>query len=105
MNGPSNVLLIDDDPEATEILRHLLARVGFHGALRTQHEPAVALQFVAEATEAGTVPQLILVDLGLPQMHGLDVVREIRRLLGSHALDVRAFAATAASCQNSELRH
>ena len=77
----SSILLVDDDRNATELLRHLLAKAGFKGALKTVQDPAAALRFVSEALASGTAPELIVVDLSLPGMHGFEVVREIRRLL------------------------
>jgi len=80
------------------MIRHLLARAGFRGALRTVHGPAAALRFMFEAIETAAIPQLILVDLTLPEMHGLDLVREIRRLLRGE----RAFIAVVTSSDHGE---
>ena len=75
MNGPSQrptILLVEDEPAITEPLAEALEREGF--------EPSVA----AGATEAiemarAALPDLVLLDIGLPDGSGLDVCRELRR--------------------------
>lgn len=80
MSGRS-ILLVDDDRNATELMRHLLAKAGFKGALKTVQDGPAALQFVDHAITAGTPPEFIIVDLSLGEIHGLDLVRELRRRL------------------------
>jgi len=66
------VLLIEDEPQ----MRRFLV-----GALRAHEyqvvETACAREGLAQA--AGRNPEVILLDLGLPDMDGLEVTREIRR--------------------------
>ena len=65
------VLLVEDEESITEPLAEALSREGF--------EPVIA-RTVAEALELGTSrsPDLVLLDLGLPDGSGLDVCRELR---------------------------
>jgi DNA-binding response OmpR family regulator len=66
------VLLVEDERAITEPLAEALEREGF--------DPAVATT-AAEALEsaAGREPDLVLLDIGLPDGSGLDVCRELRR--------------------------
>ncbi|MEX3104213.1 DNA-binding response regulator [Streptomyces sp. V2] len=64
-----HVLLVEDDPEIAEPLARGLARYG--------HD----VHWVAtgqEALLAGGDPEMVLLDLGLPDMEGLDVCRRLR---------------------------
>jgi len=67
-----SILLVEDERTITEPLAEALEREGF--------VPAVA-GTAAEAMEnaAGAPPDLVLLDIGLPDGSGLDVCRELRR--------------------------
>jgi two-component system, OmpR family, response regulator RegX3 len=70
--GRRTVLLVDDEDSITTPLAEALAREGFD---------AEVARTAAEALElAGTIdPDLVLLDLMLPDGSGLDVCRELRR--------------------------
>ncbi len=66
------VLLVDDDRELVDLLRHAFQRDGYK--VVTAYDGEVALQaFQLEA------PNLVILDLTMPKRHGLDVLKEIRR--------------------------
>jgi DNA-binding response OmpR family regulator len=71
-NQRPRVLLVEDERAITEPLAEALERDGFI--------PAVA-GTAAEAMEKarGSTPDLVLLDIGLPDGSGLDVCRELRR--------------------------
>ena len=66
------VLIVDDEPRIVQIARDYLEHAGF-GVL-TAEDGATALE-LARAQR----PDLVVLDLGLPGMDGLDVTRELRR--------------------------
>jgi DNA-binding response OmpR family regulator len=66
------ILVVDDEPKITQLVRDYLERAGF--AVRVAHDGKSALSFAR--TEK---PNLIILDLGLPHMDGLDVTREVRK--------------------------
>ncbi len=71
---PKFVLIVEDDPDIAESLRYNLEREG----LKTQ----VALtgeQGLAAALDGRETPALILLDLMLPGMSGMDLCRRLRR--------------------------
>ncbi|HEX5821646.1 MAG TPA: response regulator transcription factor [Solirubrobacterales bacterium] len=67
-----NILLVEDERAITEPLAEALEREGFSPALAGS---------AAEAMEQAkaSVPDLVLLDIGLPDGSGLDVCRELRR--------------------------
>jgi two-component system KDP operon response regulator KdpE len=74
MNGSSpmpKVLVIDDEPQIRRLLRFTLEADGY--ALREADDGRTGL---IEA--AGFRPDLIILDLGLPDMPGLDVLKRLR---------------------------
>jgi two-component system, OmpR family, KDP operon response regulator KdpE len=67
------VLLIEDEPQMRRFLRTTLRAHDYQVV-----EAASAREGLAQA--AGRNPEVILLDLGLPDMDGLEVTREIRRV-------------------------
>jgi len=65
------VLVIEDDPQIRRFLRATLAAEDYQF-----HEAVTAAEGSAQA--AARQPDLVLLDLGLPDRDGLDVIREIR---------------------------
>lgn len=70
--GKDTILLVEDDPDIVELVRYNLEREGFTVIAAGNGEAGLAA-----ATEQR--PSLILLDLMLPGMEGLDVCRELRR--------------------------
>lgn len=66
------VLIVDDEPEILRILRDYLERAGFAVLTAADGEAAVA-------TAHRHRPDLVLLDLTLPSLDGLDVARALRR--------------------------
>jgi DNA-binding response OmpR family regulator len=69
--APQRVLVVDDDPTVSEIVSRYLERAGYEVSSVSDGPSAlVAAQAVP--------PDLVVLDLMLPGMHGLDVFRELR---------------------------
>lgn len=66
------ILIVDDDVRAAEFLLRLLRRFGFSASTAADGE--AALSRVAEE-----LPDLILLDLDMPRMGGLEVCRRLKR--------------------------
>ena len=66
------VLVVDDEPGIVTVVRDYLEHGGF--AVLTATDGPAALR-IARAQE----PDLVVLDLGLPSLDGLDVTRELRR--------------------------
>ena len=67
------VLVVDDEPKIVKLVRDYLERAGFGVRVAADGKSALALA----RTEK---PDLVILDLGLPQMDGLDVTRELRKV-------------------------
>lgn len=70
-NAPE-ILIVEDDPQIRRFLRATLAAEQFR-----YHEAVTAAEGIAQAQ--ARQPDLILLDLGLPDQDGLEVIRVIRR--------------------------
>jgi DNA-binding response OmpR family regulator len=72
-DGPSRILVVDDDPTVSEVVARYLERDGF--AVETVADGRVALdRALAEP------PEIVVLDLMLPGMDGLEVCRRLRAL-------------------------
>lgn len=71
------ILVVDDNPGMGHLLRMLLGRLGGH-VVRTAHDGESALIAGAEFR-----PEVVLLDLGLPDMDGREVARRIRAEAGA----------------------
>lgn len=77
------VLLVEDNPDDEELTRLAFESNAVPSDLRVVRDGAEALDFLfAKGTHADRPPelwpQLLLLDLNLPKVNGLDVLREIR---------------------------
>jgi two-component system KDP operon response regulator KdpE len=68
--SPLRVLVVDDEPPIRKLLRMGLSAHGYHIIEATNGKNALEL--------LGEKPDLIILDLGLPDMQGLDLLRNIR---------------------------
>ncbi len=66
------VLVVDDEPKIVQLARDYLQHAGFHVASASDGREALA------SFRAGA-PDLIVLDLGLPLVDGLDVARAVRK--------------------------
>jgi DNA-binding response OmpR family regulator len=66
------ILVVDDEPKITQLVRDYLERAGFGVHIAADGKTALS----QARTEK---PDLVILDLGLPQMDGLDVTRELRK--------------------------
>jgi two-component system, OmpR family, KDP operon response regulator KdpE len=71
MTGP-RVLVVDDEPQIQRFLTVALTAAGFH--VQTAETGAQALRLAATGA-----PDVIVLDLGLPDRDGKDVLRDIRQ--------------------------
>jgi DNA-binding response OmpR family regulator len=68
----ANILVVDDEPKIVRLVGDYLAKGGF--SVATARSGDEALMRVRAET-----PDLVVLDLGLPGLDGLDVIRAIRR--------------------------
>src|SRR5215218_689768 len=66
------ILVVDDEPKITQLVRDYLERAGFGVLVAFDGKKALSLA----KTEK---PDAVILDLGLPQLDGLDFTREFRK--------------------------
>ena len=66
------ILVVDDEPKIVQLVRDYLERASFRVLTASNGKTALALAHSER-------PDLIILDLGLPEMDGLDVTRTLRK--------------------------
>jgi len=69
---PKTVLVVDDEPRIVEVVGDYLRQAGFTVTTAADGERALS-------SARARPPDLVVLDLGLPGLDGLDVAREVRR--------------------------
>ena len=67
------ILVVDDEPKIVQLVRDYLERAGFRVLTALNGKTALGLAHSER-------PDLIILDLGLPEMDGLDVTRTLRKV-------------------------
>ncbi len=80
---PVEILLVEDSPHDVELTLHALRRNNVTNHIEVARDGAQALEFIfATGAHAGrdvnNAPKVILLDLKLPKVDGLEVLRQIR---------------------------
>ena len=88
MTRTPRILVVDDQPANLALVKKVLAPAGFEVVEARSGAEALAL-----AQE--TAPDLILLDIHLPDMHGLDVLRRLREAAWGAGVPVVAMSALA----------
>jgi len=90
---PVNILLVEDNPDHAELVRRGLEQVHFLNTLHHVEDGEAALDFIfgrggfADRTRH-PAPDLVLLDLRLPRVDGLEVLRHVKSHPELHALPV-----------------
>jgi len=70
-NEKPNILVVDDEPQITRVLKTTLASHGY--SIRTAHDGDEAVQLMKDWP-----PDLVITDLRMPNMDGLSLCRHVR---------------------------
>jgi len=81
MQAPRTILVVEDEADMARLLRHNLSERGYSVLLAANGERGLALA-------KSHLPDLILLDLGLPGLSGLNVLQELKENRATAALPV-----------------
>ena len=80
------ILIVEDDEKLVELIAEYFRMHGF--------EPAIALDGVSALAMAATLlPDMILLDLRLPNVDGLEVVRQLQAAPATRAIPIMVLSA------------
>jgi two-component system, response regulator len=80
MEQAVELLLVEDNPSDVELTLHVLKKNNFANRIKVVRDGAEALDFIFDdaAAHPDNVPKLILLDLKLPKVNGLEVLGKIK---------------------------
>lgn len=74
------ILLVEDDPDDLDLALRSLREHRVANRIEIARDGAEALEFLFGTDErAGRIPKVVLLDLKLPKVDGLEVLRRIRQ--------------------------
>jgi CheY-like chemotaxis protein len=89
------ILLVEDDPMDIDLTRRALARHKVVNPIQVARDGEEALAYLARWERGEPKPVVILLDLKLPKVDGLEVLRRVKAHLRFHAVPVVALTSSA----------
>jgi CheY-like chemotaxis protein len=78
-SDPVEILLVEDDPSQAELAVRALRKHNISNHIRVVEDGAGAVEFLfPEDTRHLVTPRMILLNLGLPKIDGIEVLRRIK---------------------------
>lgn len=84
------ILLVEDNPADLDLTRRAFQRSRLVNPLQVARDGQEAVDFIARWRDGEPLPLVVLLDLKLPRIHGLEVLRQYREDPVSRALPVVA---------------
>ena len=91
----TRVLVVDDEADARELITQVLSQAGYE-------VDEAADGFAALAKVSGYRPDIVLTDLRMPGMHGVDLCERIRRVHGDVPVIIATGLETWDLCTSAE---
>jgi CheY-like chemotaxis protein len=82
-----SILLVEDNPDQVLLAERALSKANVDGDLVVMTDGEQALAYLNSRSD-GELPHVVLLDLGLPGMGGLEVLQQIRNNPQTHNLPV-----------------
>lgn len=92
----SLILIVEDDPNSRKLLRDVLDTVGYETCEASNAEDGIRLA-------QGSRPALILMDIRLPGMNGIEALRRLRDDAGTRAIPLVAVTASVMHDQRDQV--
>lgn len=90
-----SVLIVDDDPDMTALLRALVRKTASGAAVATAHDAEQAIRHIHKQP-----PDLLLLDLRMPTMNGIELAMYLR---GTHLADATTIVAVSARAGDDDV--
>mgnify|MGYP006273595751 CR=1 FL=1 len=101
---PVDVLLVEDQPSDAELALRALKTLHLDRHVNVVHDGAQALDFLSTCVNDPNrdLPRLILLDLKLPKVNGLEVLRQLKSCEHTRHIPVIALSSSQEHCDIKE---
>lgn len=86
--NPRPILLIEDNPMDVDLTRRAFKRRKVINPLEVASDGQEALDYIQRWEDGETTPAVILLDINIPKVNGLDVLRELKSKTRSQKIPV-----------------
>lgn len=106
-NASRLVLLVEDNPTDIFVVKKVLAEAGINIPIRIARDGQDALQYLLgiAGDETAGCPVLVLLDLNLPKIDGLEVLRQLRAAQRCRAMPVVVVTSSGAESDRTAARN
>lgn len=78
-----NILLVEDNPDDVELARRAFQKININNNMVVTHDGAETLDYLNgkgkyQGRDTEDLPRIILLDLKMPKVHGLEVLKHVR---------------------------
>ncbi|WP_129717556.1 response regulator [Pedobacter sp. SYP-B3415] len=87
-----DIFYVEDDPDYVFFMENAVQEVGDNLILTVAADGQEAIRSLRKFVEEHTIPKLILLDLNLPNISGLDILRFIREIPAMKTVPVLLFS-------------
>lgn len=78
-SDPVEILLVEDNPSHAEMTMRALRKHGISNHIHVARDGAEAVEYLfSDGVKPGGIPKLVLLDLKLPKLDGIEVLRRIK---------------------------
>jgi len=86
--NPVDIILVEDNPDDEELALMALEQNHLGNSITVLHDGAEAVDYLLGPDAASHKPRLILLDLKLPKLDGLEVLRRLKADVGTQSIPV-----------------
>jgi len=92
MKRSYTILYADDDHEDLKMISEAFEKYTEHLKVAHAYNGTEALQLLSQMCESGMTPCLIILDINMPKMNGIETLIEIRKVKECHHIPVILFS-------------